>query len=97
MQVARLGGIIHVPNRHGNRKPCAFVQAANVGEPRFFAEVLARHLETNCKEKDCSYTLTASTGWSKCTSPETRLEDLVADADEMLYRNKQKEHLSGAL
>ena len=83
--------------RYGGDEFIAFVQAANVGEPRFFTEVLARHLEAACKEKECSYTLSASTGWSKCTSPETRLEDLVADADEMLYRNKQKEHLSGAL
>lgn len=83
--------------RYGGDEFIAIIREVNLGEPKFFAERLARNLESHCLTKDCPYVLTASTGWSKCTDPETRLPDLVADADEMLYRNKGKKQASSAV
>ena len=86
----RLDGEYHgFSARYGGDEFLTIIRGEDINRPEEFAEKLSFYLKLLCRERESQYQLSASVGWASCTDPGTPLSDLIADADNMLYRNKE--------
>ena len=76
--IARLGGDEFV----------AIADGIHVGNPDVFSDAVRQNLKLVSEKHHLPYSLTASVGYVKCVSPDTRTADLLKKADEMMYHVK---------
>ncbi|MBQ9068765.1 MAG: GGDEF domain-containing protein [Eggerthellaceae bacterium] len=74
--------------RWGGDEFVVVVRGSEADVPQRFEEELKANLAEAVEEQGLGYGLSASIGYTKCTSGESRPADLLSEADSMLYKNK---------
>ena len=74
--------------RWGGDEFAVVVRGEDSSLPTRFEKSLQENLNAEVLEQGLPYSLSASVGYSQCTSEDSRMADLIASADRMLYSNK---------
>ena len=76
--------------RYGGDEFVAVIRADHIDSPDLFPEKLSADLKAVKESQNLLYDISVSTGYVLVQSSEERQNELVAEADEMLYQNKLK-------
>lgn len=74
--------------RYGGDEFICIAERQFVPDPNLFEQRIASNLATICADQELPYTLATSVGYAECTSSNTSIADLLAQADHMLYAKK---------
>ena len=74
--------------RYGGDEFVAIIEEEYLSSPRDFVDAVCSSLKLCCAKANLPYALDASFGYTRCDSAAENPTALIADADEMLYRNK---------
>lgn len=75
-------------SRYGGDEFIAVVTGAKIGQPEDFVTQMEINLATVCEKHGISYPLKVSTGYVTCTTHDSLIGTLIAEADQMLYAQK---------
>ena len=75
--------------RWGGDEFVVAISGENPVQPEKVQQRIAECVNEHTQAAGIEYALSVSVGMAKCTSPDTKLTELVSEADTMLYKNKR--------
>lgn len=78
--------------RWGGDEFVLVADASETASPDEVVDLIDQNLAQACQDADLPYSITVSTGYAICTSPNQNPDDLIMQADRMLYERKKEAH-----